>query len=235
MKKFKNTVLEILAISLCIACGGSDDGGEVTPPEATLPPSAASLIFPEDNTECNEGTLISETQSEVVFQWNASENTDFYTVSVKNLNTGNTLDVETRNAETGIIIERGVPYSWFVTSRAAGTAEIGESSVYKFYNAGVPVTNHSPFPAEAITPRVGESVAAGAVVLSWESTDIDDDIVSYELVLDQNNPPATSLQNTAESSYTFEAAAGTVYYWRVVTTDAAGNRAPSEVFQFKAD
>ena len=71
---FKNMMF-FLAVSMMISCGGDGDegGGNSDPePDPVPDPVAATLIFPDNNTECNEGEIISETQSRVLFQWNAS-------------------------------------------------------------------------------------------------------------------------------------------------------------------
>ncbi len=235
MKKLRNIAIGLILINFFIACGGSDDGDDGAPPEPTAPPSAASLVFPENNTECNEGTILSETQSEITFRWNASENTDSYTVALKNLSTGNSQNINSTVPEVAITIDRGTPYSWSVTSKAEGTNIIAESAVWKFYNAGLALENHPPFPAEALFPNIGSSVPAGPIDLSWEANDLDQDISSYDLLLDQNNPPTTLLETTASNSFTFTGVSGTVYYWRVITTDQVGNASTSEVFQFKVD
>ena len=48
-------------------------------------PGMVTLIFPENNTECKEGTIISDTQSEVAFRWNPSKNADSYILEINNL------------------------------------------------------------------------------------------------------------------------------------------------------
>ena len=62
-----------------------------TPEEEIInDPVAAILVFPEDNTECNEGTIINDTQSKVVFRWNTSEHTDAYEVVLTKTETDET-------------------------------------------------------------------------------------------------------------------------------------------------
>jgi len=71
---------------LMLSCGGGSDD-TTSEPEPVMPPLATTLIFPENNTECNEGEIISDTESRVTFRWNASEFTDSYIVHLTNLNT----------------------------------------------------------------------------------------------------------------------------------------------------
>ena len=97
----------ILIFSLLLSCGGSDDGpGD---PEPTPAPSAATLVFPEDNSECTEGTLLSDTESEVIFQWNVAQNADSYTVNLRNLNTDDERQINANTNESAIRFNRGTP------------------------------------------------------------------------------------------------------------------------------
>ena len=91
-EEMKMIYVKLMLIGMfLISCGGggsgsSDNGPDPVPVPAPL---AATLIFPDNNTECNEGEVVNDTQSRVTFQWNASQNTDSYEVNLKNLNTNN--------------------------------------------------------------------------------------------------------------------------------------------------
>ncbi len=235
MKRIHYSLIGLFIASLGIGCGGSDNGDDPAPPDPVTPPSAASLVFPDNNTECNEGTIVSETESEVTFKWNAAENADSYTVHLKNLNSGNEQSISSQNTELPITIERGVAYSWSVTSKANGTDETAESTTWKFYNAGLAVENHPPFPAEALSPKMGSAVSSGPIDLSWTASDVDDDISSFDIYLDESPTPTTLIDTSTEPTLTFMADSGKIYYWQVVVSDAVGNKTSSEVFQFKVN
>ncbi|MBD0777129.1 hypothetical protein HPE56_04915 [Maribacter sp. ANRC-HE7] len=227
-------ILPVILIGILISCGG--DGNDDNPdPVIVSPPEAATLIFPENNTECIEGTIISDTESSVTFLWNASENTDSYTVNLRNLDTNTSQNLSASTNELVITLMRGTPYSWSVTSKADDTDETAESNLWKFYNAGPAVENYAPFPADVIYPTMGSSIDAGSITLSWEGSDVDNDIDSYDIYIDENNPPSTLLGNTTSSGIDFEAISGKVYYWKVTTKDASGNSSNSEIFQFKVN
>lgn len=231
MRLLRHCFLALL-VSMLLACGGNDDDPRPNPAE---PPQAATLIFPEDNTECNEGEVVSDTESAVTFQWNTSENTDSYTVNLTNLNSGTSESFDVGDTERTITILRGVPYEWSVSSKADGTSETAESPSWKFYNAGAATQSHPPFPADVVTPIMGSQIEAGAVTLSWEVSDIDNDIVSYEVFLDGNNPPETLIGSPTTANLDWDAQSGTIYYWKVVTFDSVGNTSESDVFQFKVN
>ncbi|UJH66241.1 fibronectin type III domain-containing protein [Allomuricauda sp. SCSIO 65647] len=226
----------ILVMSLLSACGGGGDDGQNNPEPDPIPaPSATTLIFPENNSECTEGTVLSDAESEVTFRWNSSENTDSYTIKLRDLDTDTSQELQAQSNELQIRLNRGTPYSWSVVSKANGTTETAESASWKFYNAGPGIENYSPFPADNPTPKIGASVTAGTITLTWEGNDLDGDIISYEVYLQTSNPPETSIGDTTESTIDIEVNSNTVYYWRVITTDAMGNSSRSAVFQFRVN
>jgi hypothetical protein len=226
-----------LALSLISSCGSDGGNGEGPDSQPTpIPaPSATTLVFPANNSECNEGEVLNETQSRVLFQWNASQNTDTYQVNVRNLNTNRTSITNSTTNEAAIVLLRGVPYEWFVVSSANGTSETASSALWKFYNAGVGTTNYAPFPAIAQFPvRGSELAASGTISLQWEGADVDGDITGYDVFIDAGQEaPETLLASTSETSASFETDAGTTYTWKVVTKDASGNSTESELFNFK--
>lgn len=238
----KSTILKLFSLFWVLAfatsCGGDGDGGGNPDPEPTpVPvPSAATLVFPADNSECNEGEILSETQSRVLFQWNASQNTDSYQVNLTNLNTNTTALTNSTTNEAEINLLRGVPYEWFVISRANGTNETASSPVWRFYNAGPGITNYAPFPAEALNPGRGATLSSTATVtLEWSGNDIDDDIESYNLYFGSANPPALLESGITETSFEVSVTSGQTYYWQVETVDSAGNQTLSELFNFRVE
>lgn len=222
----------LLILTACSGDGGGSDPGTPAPPAPTPAPSAANLIFPEDNTECNEGEVLNEEQSSVVFRWSAAENTDSYQITVTNLNTNTPSTVSATGTETPITIDRGTPYSWFVVSRANGTSESATSTTARFFNQGPGIENYAPFPATAINPIRGSTIDPGTLQLQWEGGDIDDDLVDFEVFLDTSNPPASVLTSTSENQTEASVQSGQIYYWRVISRDNAGNSSQSEIFQF---
>ena len=231
--------LPILSILLFYACGGSDgsDGPDPEPP-AVAAPSAAALIFPSDDTECNTGEVLNESQSNVTFEWSASQNTDSYELTVTNLISGSSSNAVTSETEATILIARGTPFEWFVTSRANGTNETATSEAWRFYNEGPGVENYAPFPAEAISPARGVYLDASttAINLEWDASDVDNDIANYEVFFGTDETPTQSLGITTDKRIEdVSVTSNTTYYWNVVVNDAAGNSSTSERFEFRVN
>jgi len=240
MKILNIRILSILLLAIFYSCSssGGDDGpvsGDDDDP--IIPsPTAVTLTFPADDTECNTGEIESDLQSWVTFEWNASDNTDSYEINATNLDTNDFLRLNVTVNEARLLITRGAPYEWFVISKASNTNETATSETWRFYNEGLGVENHAPFPAEAISPARGVNLAAStsSVTLEWEASDVDNDISEYEVYFDITENPTTSLGTTPETSIADVAVtSGNTYYWKVVTTDDIGNSSTSEIFEFK--
>ena len=72
-------------------------------------------------------------------------------------------------------LDKGVPYSWNITSKNTKTTTTTTSDTWKFYLAGTGITNYAPFPADLKTPTSGSTVERtdGKVTFTWEGSDPD--------------------------------------------------------------
>lgn len=235
MKKIN--LIYIIPFVILMSCGGGDSGNDtpVVPPPPPVPsPLQATLVFPENNKECTEGIVENDTQSTVNFQWNNSENTDSYEVNLKNLNTNNSVRIPSNSNATQITLSRGVPYEWFVISKANGTNQTAQSDIWKFYNQGPGIENYAPFPAEAVFPKRGANLTnTNMVTLQWNGSDIDEDIVSYTILFDTVETPIIELGTGPDNFMDATVSPGQTYYWQVITVDSQGNSSNSEIFSFR--
>lgn len=232
----RNTIRSIAALSTLLLVFGCSTGGDGDGGGSGTNPTASALLFPLNNSECLAGTSVSETESKINFEWNASENADSYIVYVKNLTTQLTFQYNAGTATSlEIQLTKGTPYSWYVVAKSsAANSTNATSEKWKFYNAGNGVVNYAPFPADVIAPLMSSSISTAAVNFKWEASDIDSDIVEYKVYLG-SNPTPTSLIGTVTTKNldNITVTANTTYYWKVVTKDSAGNTSDSPIFQFK--
>ncbi|MFL1013104.1 hypothetical protein [Flavisericum labens] len=223
-------------ILLIFGCSSGDSNPEPDPKEI-VPPNSATLVFPNKNAECNEGTNITDTESDVTFDWEDAENTTSYQLVLKNLDTQTIAQYNSTVSDLTITILRGTPYAWYVVSNNE-TAIIARSDTWNFYNAGEAIKSYAPFPAELISPNMGESLSENIpnAFLQWKGNDIDDDIENYDLLFGSSNPPTeTVATDIIKSEYLVNVVSGNTYYWLVKTYDSKGNTSNSEVFEFKVN
>lgn len=219
----------LIMLLLLFGCGGKD---------APKAPESSQLIFPLKDSECTTGVSLSSATSEVEFQWQTSDFTESYQIRITNLITNISQNTSTTATSIKLPLEKGAPYSWFITSKNTNVTETATSEIWRFYNAGFQ-TSYAPFPAEIIAPKSGASVLRSVnneVELDWSGADVDNDIIGYEVYFSTNTPPETlvfsPLPNNTDVNVSV--VANTVYYWSVKTIDSEGNTSDSGVYQFKS-
>ena len=241
--KIQHSYTLLVLLGFIAACSGGSgdptDNDPQTDDEVNLvpDPSAATLIFPDNNQECNEGEIVDDQSSTVTFQWNSSQNTDNYTITLRNLDSGSSFNTSSTTTQAPITIDRGTPYEWYVVSRANGTNATAQSPTWRFYNEGPGIQNYAPFPAQVVSPAQGANLSnVTAVTLRWEGSDVDDDIVDYEVFFGTDSTSLESLEITTESVLEDVAVSpGMVYFWKVNIRDSQSNVSGSELFQFRVN
>lgn len=221
-------LLFVYTIFLLSAC--NDD--KISPAN----PIPVTLIFPFENSECIGGTDTTETESTVLFEWTEGQNTDEYELNLKNLNSGDSSSHITNELSIPITILRATPYSWYILSKSNSTSKTAKSATWKFYNAGEVLTFYAPFPAEIVSPKMAESIttAANVITLDWTGSDVDGDIVAYDVYFGTTNQPDIIESDVIESILNdVPISSNTVYYWEIVTKDAKGNSSNSGIYQFR--
>jgi len=233
MKKRQYIIVAFISVFLQ-SCGGGGDGPD---PVVVTPPSAASLVFPANNEECNTGTSVSISQSVVNFEWTVGANASSSEIVVKNLLTNAVSKTTSTSNQKEITILKNTPYKWWVISKSTESTETAKSAEWKFYNSGDAVITYAPFPAELVGPTNGSTVTTATTTLEWEGSDVDGDITSYDVYFGTVNPPNTLLENVVAPTKKIEnvEVSSNIYYWKVITKDGEGNSSTSQVFEFKVE
>lgn len=232
MKKIGFIVLlSFLGVS-CSKDTPGGGGGGTTPTPTAKTPGKAVLTSPANNKTCEEVN----TSGQVTFSWNASTDTDKYDLKITNLNTqGVTNQNNITTTSKAVTLTKGIPYSWSITSKNEGT-KTTTSDIWQFYLAGDGVVNYAPFPATAVSPSPGASVArtSGKVTVEWSGSDADDDTLTYTLEMDTTDGIQGTViaEDISASSVEVSVEADTVYYWRVISSDGQ-NTSTSIVYTFR--
>lgn len=200
-----------------------------------IAPSKVTLISPILNEACTTGTIVSGSQSSVVFKWEKSENTSSYEIVIKNMITGDLISHKTSETSTSIIINQNTPYSWHVISKSLSSSV--ESDVWKFYNSGPGAISYAPFPAEIAKPSMGQIVPYlnGTVKLEWIGSDVDQDIVDFDIYFGSTAPTLMKSNHSESFLVDVPISSQTVYYWKIVSRDSKGNTSESETYRFKVN
>ena len=86
----KKSVFVFVLVMLVSCSKGSDSPNEETLP---LNPTAPPLIYPNNNEPCLDAISLNDSQSQIAFYWNQSDNTDNYTLIIPNLSTNDTQEI----------------------------------------------------------------------------------------------------------------------------------------------
>ena len=235
----------LFTLTLIIGCGGGggeEGGGDTGGGDVTVnPPAKSTLSAPANNKTCETGTSVSSTQSDVDFTWGVSADTDSYDLKITDLNSSVvTNKTGLTTTSTKVTLDKGVPYSWVVTSKSTKSSVTTPSDTWKFYLAGTGVANYAPFPADLKAPTSGSTVKRtdGKVTFTWEGSDPDSgDTLTYTLYVDTTDGKQTPASaQTDLSVLTLDVAldAATTYYWRVKSSDGT-NSSYSTVYTFKTE
>ncbi|MDT0677650.1 right-handed parallel beta-helix repeat-containing protein [Autumnicola musiva] len=219
---------------LALSCSSDDDAGVIN----DAVPGAASLVLPQDNTECEVGDIVAN-MAEVAFEWSEASDADTYDLVITNLNTQEVKQRPNLNTTAIVVrLERGNPYTWSVMSKNDGE-ETTASEAYRFYVAGKPGSNNVPFPASLMAPASGAMLSSvdGKMTLEWDAaeTDTDGDALTYTLfadTVDGDQEPPEEWKGLTETSMEIDVDPNSIYYWHVETTDGK-NTAISNTFSFR--
>lgn len=220
-----------LGICMMIACTSCKKKRTPSPPEAV------QLVFPEQNSECTTGLSLGQETSQVEFRWSAADNTETYELRVTNTATGTVQTITSSTTSTKLPLEKGEQFSWIVRSKNSQVDQTVSSEVWNFYNSGSRTT-FAPFPASNVSPVSSENVFKdinNEVTLSWTASDLDNDIVGFEVYFSVEAIPVDLIRALQPSvnSIKVSVTANTVYYWSIVVIDAEGNKSNSGIYNFK--
>ena len=220
--------------------GGANNGGGGGGPVVN-PPGKSTLTAPANSETCETGTSVSATQSEVTFTWTASSDTNTYDLKITNLNTSVVINrTALTSTSTKVTLDKGVPYSWNITSKSTASTTSTASDTWKFYLLGPGIVNYAPFPADLKTPASGSTVTRdgdGKVTFTWDGSDPDGDSLNYTLYVDTTDgkqTPPTAQTDLTVKTLAVALDAATTYYWRVKTSDGT-NSSYSIVYSFKTE
>ncbi|MBU2899933.1 DUF5018 domain-containing protein [Maribacter dokdonensis] len=228
MKHAKYIVWFVLIV---VACSKNDDKPE---PENKVDPIAVQLEFPLKNSECTAGVDQSNDKTLVEFRWAVTEN-DSYELVLENLYTNQVTRTSTSNHSVEIVLDKNTPYEWHIISSLVASQEKVESERWKFYAAGEGVSNYAPFPADLLSPDEDLIFDTGTqqLKLEWQSSDIDDVSVTYDVLVGNENPPTEVVaSDLTQSSFDISVSAGNAMFWRIATKDGNGNISYSKVRGF---
>lgn len=231
MKKFKTIALLYIGVFSIISCSSEESNVS----SIDLNPEAPKLISPANNSECFDGNIINDLETNILFDWSEASNTSSYILVINSLSSGEKREIKTQNHELNIRLKRGTPYSWQVKSILDERNGSAESETWKFYTEGLPNSNHPPFPASFKSPTNGSNIDSGVILLEWNALDIDNDIDYFEVFMGNSTSSLMKIGQTSSMNFEVSVISDEVYYWMISTFDEQGNSSDSQVFEFQTN
>jgi hypothetical protein len=204
--------------------------------EVILTPDPPLLIEPINNNSCTSETIITSQKSQVNFRWQAALDADEYELVIRDIQTNLDIQLNTFRTFSPAVLDRGKQYSWWVISKYNPDQTFSKSSIWTFYLEGPQNSSHFPFPANLLNPKSNEQISLndGKYIFRWESTDLDKDIIEYDVYLGTNLDELTLMaERLSLNSIELSLNSNQFYYWKVITKDSEGNVSSSPVEGFK--
>ncbi len=204
--------------------------------EVIITPDPPLLLGPQNNNSCTSDTFITSQTSQVNFRWQAALNADEYELVIRDIETNSDIQLNTIRTFSYVVLDRGKQYSWWVISKYNADQTFSKSRVWTFYLEGSQKSSHFPFPANLLNPKSNEQISLndGKYIFRWETTDLDEDIIEYDIYLGTDPGELTLLaEKLSLNSIELSLNSNQFYYWKVITRDSEGNVSISPVEGFK--
>ena len=174
--------------------------------EVIITPDPPLLIGPQNNNSCTSDTFITSQTSQVI----------------RDIETNSDIQLNTFRTFSFVVLDRGKQYSWWVISKYNADQTFSKSSVWTFYLEGSQKSSHFPFPANLLNPKSNEQISLndGKYIFRWETTDLDDDIIEYDIYLGTEPDEFTLLaERLSLNSIELSLYSNQFYYWKVIKRD----------------
>jgi hypothetical protein len=223
-------ILYFIAVS-CSSSGGKDN--IITPIETNKPPTVPTLIYPTNNLLCINNTLD--------FQWNPSTDSNgdalTYKVEISKDNQFSNLEQVVTLSSTShtFVLEKGFAYYWRVKAIDSKNLSSNFSDVFSLYTEGDGVSNYAPFLPALVSPLMNSVLQqnGAAVKLEWTASDIDNDVLTFDVYLDSKNPPTNiASENQINTYFNLTDYSSQKYYWKVIVKDNNGVQTVGQVWTF---
>lgn len=222
--------LYVFLIILILACSGNDSDGETIPEMINQSPSIPMLTYPSQYLLCVENNL--------TFTWNIAADADGdainYQIQIAEDDSFNIIINDLKSTETSskLILDKGQTYYWRVRAIDNKGNASPFSSSWKFYTQSDPTTNNIPMIPAALSPDNGDIVIEDVISLVWNSSDLDGDVLTYDLYFSEASDPSLLVEDYDESSYSVALKANSVYTWKIIVKDNNGGIAIGPIWHF---
>jgi len=222
----KKIIVILMMAGICLSsCGGSDGGGDEPmpmPPEPVALTAAPILSLPVNNEPCSTFSTIpnDDTQIRVAFGWRAVSGAVSYEIQITDSNSGMTIIRTVTGTQVLIDVLRNTEYRWTVVGVNSEGIEGAISSEFSFTTPAQPMVNTAPY--AVIDLQFDSDTDMG--LLSWSIIDPDDDHVSDDVLIFEDDHEIENISGTVQQSIDpFFVIRSAVYRVEITSRDEQGN------------
>jgi len=229
-------IFTVLAIQSCSKSGGDEpdivQSPDPVPDLENTAPTIPSKIFPTDGLLCTDNPL--------EFKWGSSTDKEgdviSYEIELAYDNAFNNVIEKKTLSATNITLtfEKGIQVNWRIRSKDSKGEYSDYSSTWNFYTEGEGMVNYLPFTATLIYPMAFSKIEGEYVTLDWESSDVDGDLLFYDIYFGETTPPVLLKENSAESTHEVSINPNKTYYWKIIVKDDRGGESIGNTWAFKS-
>ncbi len=227
----------LLNMVLLFSCSKSDEESEPNIPEPNpnienTAPTIPLKVFPTSSLLC--------TNNPVEFRWNSSTDKEGNPISYEielSLDQSFTNIIEKRTVtelSTLVELEKGIEINWRIRAKDSNGAYSNYAPSWNFYTEGEGVLNYLPYTPTLIYPEAFTKVNDNTVVLNWTSTDVDGDVILYDIYFGDTVFPILIKENAEESNYEISISPNKTYYWKIIAKDGSGGQSIGDLWNFKS-
>ncbi|UOY07186.1 fibronectin type III domain-containing protein [Muricauda sp. SCSIO 64092] len=227
----------LFTLNACSKSGGEDEPEIVQEPKPdsevrNTAPTTPTTIFPTNGLLCTDNPL--------EFKWDPSTDKEgdaiSYEIELAEDRAFNSIIEKTTVSETTVTftLEKGVQLNWRIRAKDDNGEYSNYSSSWNFYTEGEGIANYLPFTPTLIHPKSFSKVEENNVLLEWSSSDVDGDLLYYDIYFGETTPPALIEENSVPSTHEVSVTPGKTYYWKIVVKDNNGGESIGDIWIFKS-
>jgi hypothetical protein len=189
----------------------------------TLKPTTPTITYPANNSVITNSTL--------TLQWNGTDPNGAgltYYLYINETNPPTTIYENSTNTSYNFTGTNGIYYARVRSDNDLIVSNYSDVVVFTINVNAIPNTPNITYPAN------GSKINSNGIEITYNTTDVDNDTLTYEVYLDNNETPTTLVQNNSQTLYNYTGVDG-IYYVRVRAFDNISLSNYSDTIMFEKD
>lgn len=232
-------IIYLIFCLLVLACSKNDGEDNIpTPPDSETKTDPNSPIDPDNTALGIPNLLFPEIDqlcldTNIVFDWSEAADVVSYQIQISTNRafTGIVEDQVVSSSNLPLVLEGGQDYYWRVLSIDENNEKSEYSPDQAFFVQGEATSNYVPFIPSLTSPDEGSEQVSANITLQWETSDLDEDFLIYDIYLSTNESPELFQENVYQNNIEVTLESNQTYYWQVHVSDGV-SKSIGEIWSF---